>query len=114
MKEFYASLIDTTRKKAEVKVHEVKVSYSKATPNLVLGLSSVEATYQNLLENYDYQDFNVYMESFCNSGTKWAEVGGEKTVRRMDLRPARCSINFSITIYALLCIMRFLARLGWY
>lgn len=45
MKEFHANLIDTTRKKVEVKVHGVKVSYSEATLNLVFGLINVEDTY---------------------------------------------------------------------
>ena len=92
MKKFYANLIDTTNKKAEVNVCGVKVSYSEAILNFVFGLSNVKDTYQNLLENSYDQDC---MESLCNPETKWVEASGEKTVRRMHLRP-ECKVWYQI------------------
>lgn len=53
---------------------------------MVFLLGNVEDTYQNQLEISKDQDYNIYMESLCNPVTKWVEAGGEKTVRRMDLR----------------------------
>lgn len=51
----------------------------------MFGLGSIEDTYQNLLKCFDDQDYNIYLESLCNSDTKWIEAGGENIVRRMDL-----------------------------
>ncbi|KAL5053106.1 hypothetical protein RYX36_033788 [Vicia faba] len=87
VKEFYANLVDTTNKRLEVKVCRVKVSYSKATINMVLGLGNFDNTYQNLLETSDDQDYDIYVESLCNLSTKSIDTGGEKMVRIMDLHP---------------------------
>lgn len=86
VKEIYANMVDITDKKPEVKVHGVKLLYSKAMINMVFGIGNFEDIYQNLLANSDEQKYNVYMESLCNLDTKWIEAGGEKIVRRINLR----------------------------
>ncbi|KAL5076810.1 hypothetical protein RYX36_015794 [Vicia faba] len=85
--ELYANQVDITSKRVKVKVRGVKESYYKATINMVFDLGNVYDTYQNLLETSDDQDYNIYLESLCNLGTKWIEPSGEKTERKMDLYP---------------------------
>lgn len=86
MKEFYANLVDTTKKKGEVVVRGVKVYYFEGTINMLFKLGQVKDRYQELLvASYDV-DYDVYMESLCNPCTKWVETGGEKTVKRIYLR----------------------------
>ncbi|KAL5098481.1 hypothetical protein RYX36_002808 [Vicia faba] len=87
MKEFYANLVDTNNKKDEIVVRGVKVSYAEGTINMHFHLKRNEDKYQELLDALDDNDFDVYMESLCNLGTKWVESGGEKNVKRMDLQP---------------------------
>lgn len=47
----------------EVKVRGIKVVHSEENINMVLGLSNVSHTYQNLLETLDEAEYDVYMES---------------------------------------------------
>lgn len=53
-----------------------------------------------MLEKSNDQDFIVYMESLCNLRTKWVEVGGEKTVKRMDMRP-ECKVWYQFVKHSL-------------
>ncbi|KAI5414266.1 hypothetical protein KIW84_058411 [Lathyrus oleraceus] len=54
---------------------------------MVLGLRNVGDTYQNVLDISSEGDYDAYMDSLCNSGTKWIGCGTNKTVRRIDLCP---------------------------
>lgn len=87
MKEFYSNLIDLTNKRIEVIIRGTKVVYSEATINMTLGLLENGDEYQELLEKYDDQDYDIIMASLCNEGTRWLESSFEKMVRRMDMRP---------------------------
>ncbi|KAL5075764.1 hypothetical protein RYX36_014748 [Vicia faba] len=87
VKEFYANLVDTNNKMVEVVVRGVKVSYTEETINMHFQLKRIKDKYQELMDASNVNDFDVYMESLCNFGTKWVESGGEKTIKRMDLHP---------------------------
>ncbi|KAL5097860.1 hypothetical protein RYX36_002187, partial [Vicia faba] len=62
---------------------------------LMLGKDSLESSlgwntedyYQEILKIAYDVEFAVYMKSLGILGTAWLESGGEKTVKRMDLRP---------------------------
>lgn len=84
---FYTNLMDTTDKRLEVVVRGTKEVYSEETINMVLGLNNVGDTYQHILETSDEYHYDVYMESVCNPVTRCINLGLEKTVKRMDLRP---------------------------
>lgn len=86
VKELYVNLVDTINKNDEVAMRGVKVSYSKGIVNMMFKLGDVEDIYQNLLVNFDDGDYDVYIKSLCNPNTESVETGGEKTVKRMDLR----------------------------
>lgn len=68
----------------EVKVRGIKVVYSEENINMVFGLRNVSHTYQNPLETFDEAEYDVYMKSLCNPGTKWIDLGADKMARRMD------------------------------
>lgn len=75
VEEFYANLVDTNNKKAEVVVRVVKVSYFEGTINMLFRLGPVEDKYQDLLLASDDVNFDVYMESLCTPNTKWVGNG---------------------------------------
>lgn len=79
--------MDITSKRLEVRVRCIKVVYSEETIIMVLGLRNVGNTYQNVLDTSSKGDYDAYMESLCNPGTKWIDCGTNKTVRRIDLCP---------------------------
>lgn len=84
---FYNNLVDTTDKRLEVVVRGTKEVYSEETINMVLCLNNVGDTYQHMLETSDEYHYDVYMESLCDPVTRCINLGLEKTVKRMDLRP---------------------------
>ncbi|KAL5059451.1 hypothetical protein RYX36_031055 [Vicia faba] len=86
VKEFYANPVETNNKRDDVVVRGVKMSYVEETINMHFHMKRTEDKYQDLLDALDDNDFDVYMESLCNLGTKWVELGGEKIVKRIDLR----------------------------
>lgn len=88
VKEFYANL-KPSNKNVEVMVRGCYVSYSEGTINMICGLKkkSDNDLYQEILERADETEYEVFMQSLCNPGTKWIEVAGEKSVKRMDLLP---------------------------
>ncbi|KAL5074417.1 hypothetical protein RYX36_013401 [Vicia faba] len=53
VKEFYANLVDTDNKRAEVVVQEVKVSYSTRTINMIFNMGNTEDMYQEILVALD-------------------------------------------------------------
>ncbi|KAL5075033.1 hypothetical protein RYX36_014017 [Vicia faba] len=87
VKKFYANLVNTNNRSDEVIVRGINVSYSDGLINMFFSLNNNEDRYQELLYASDDRDFDVYMESLCNLGTKWLEYGGDKIMKRMNLRP---------------------------
>ncbi|KAL5070690.1 hypothetical protein RYX36_021577, partial [Vicia faba] len=68
-------VVDINNKSAKVVVRKVSVSYSDETINMFFGLNHTEDRYQELLDASDDRDFDVFMDSLCNMGTKWLEYG---------------------------------------
>ncbi|KAL5079039.1 hypothetical protein RYX36_007460, partial [Vicia faba] len=75
VKMIYANLADTNNIRAEVVIGGVSISYSDGRINMLFGLNTIEDRYQELLEALNDGDFEVYMESLCNMGTRWLEFG---------------------------------------
>ncbi|KAL5097450.1 hypothetical protein RYX36_001777, partial [Vicia faba] len=62
-------------------------SNNKRDEAMVTRLKITEDQYQEILKKADDDEFDVYMQSLCNMGTAWLDLGGEKTIKRMDLEP---------------------------
>ena len=53
---------------------------------MVFRMKKMDDEYMEILSRADETDYEVYMQSLCNPKTTWVECGGEKSVRRMDLK----------------------------
>ncbi|KAL5081090.1 hypothetical protein RYX36_009511 [Vicia faba] len=85
VKEFYSNL-KPANKKSVVMVRGFEVSYSEGTISMMFDLKKVEEEYHDILSRADESEYEVYMQSLCNPNTTWVGSGGEKFVRRMELK----------------------------